>query len=232
MNKLTLLTIIYMALLSGCSRYNMGQIQVSELSADERIVFTKNDITCAEPSPDAIKSISQAFSGNVFGYGELSSSFATSVASIGVRTASLQILRDIAYRACEAYANGAFEETSNGNNQEKAHNIYHEIVHGVDNAAIALMAVEGLTGINQAPAAATSSSGSATTTSTDTPEGTTAANTPSASTSFSTPTDKPQPTDGQAATVAGSVVKIVEAIIKADREAHGDDKPGSEQTSH
>jgi hypothetical protein len=204
MNKFTLLTIIYMALLSGCSRYDMGQIQVSELSADERIVFTKNSITCAEPSPDAIKSISQAFSGNVFGYGELSSSFATSVASIGVRTASLQILRDIGYRVCEGLANGVIDEHH-----------YHEIVHGVDDAAVALMAVEGLTGINQAPSATTSSSGSASTTSSDTSSGTTAA-TPAASTSSSPTVDKPQPTSEQAAAVASKVVEIVNAVIAAN----------------
>ena len=221
MNKLTLLTIIYMALLSGCSRYNLGHIEVSELSADERIVFTKNDITCAEPSPDAIKSISQAFSGNVFGYGELSSSFATSVASIGVRTASLQILRDIGYRVCEGLANGVIDEHH-----------YHEIVHGVDDAAVALMAVEGLTGINQAPSATTSSSGSAKTTSTDMSSGTTEAITPAASTSSSPTVDKPQPTPEQAAAVASKVVEIVNAVIAANPKDPATVAPNNGHASH
>ncbi len=86
-------------------------------------------IYCAEPSPDVAQAIAQAFSlaanasralpvptdatgSNQSGLGiSIGSSSAASVAQLGERLATIQLLRDKMYRACEAYANGAVGAT-------------------------------------------------------------------------------------------------------------------------
>lgn len=83
-------------------------------------------ITCLEPSADLAKAISSNTSGAgsaplgaLFGAGvsgETAASVARSVsesaAQMTDRLASIQLLRDALYRACEAYANGALTATS------------------------------------------------------------------------------------------------------------------------
>ena len=82
-------------------------------------------LTCAEPSPDIAEAINNAFNfGGSFGIGglpggvspeaaaALSSSRAQAVAQLGERLATIQLLRDGLYRACEAYANGAISQTT------------------------------------------------------------------------------------------------------------------------
>jgi len=81
-------------------------------------------IICAEPSPDVAQAISAAFtaagqadanlaqSGQFSGAGSIGSSYAASIAQLGERLATVQLLRDKMYRACEAYQNGAISDTS------------------------------------------------------------------------------------------------------------------------
>jgi hypothetical protein len=76
-------------------------------------------IICAEPSPDVAQAISAAFtaagqadSGQNSGAGSIGSSYAASIAQLGERLATVQLLRDKMYRACEAYQNGAISDTS------------------------------------------------------------------------------------------------------------------------
>jgi hypothetical protein len=82
-------------------------------------------LTCAEPSPDIAEAINTAFNfGGSFGIGglpggispeaaaALSSSRAQAVAQLGERLATIQLLRDGLYRACEAYSNGAITPTT------------------------------------------------------------------------------------------------------------------------
>lgn len=103
------------------------------LAAPTRIdPYGKNvptQITCAEPSPDVAKAISTAFGAggavtvNVNGapgtpaqVGEaaaaVSKSRAEAIAQLGERMASIQLLRDGLFRACEAYQNGALSPAS------------------------------------------------------------------------------------------------------------------------
>lgn len=67
-------------------------------------------IICSEPLPDALSAFSQStdFSGKAAEYGELAfkNKLAESAAKIGIRTAAIQVLRDSAYRECEALASG------------------------------------------------------------------------------------------------------------------------------
>lgn len=81
-------------------------------------------IICSEPSPDVAQAISAAFTAaaqvdatlsntqKVSGSGSLGSSYVSSIAQLGERLATVQLLRDKMYRACEAYQNGAISDTS------------------------------------------------------------------------------------------------------------------------
>jgi hypothetical protein len=77
-------------------------------------------IVCAEPSPDVAQGISTAIQagikaseggGGAGGSAQFGFSSAAAVAQLGERLATIQLLRDQAYRACEAYANGAINAT-------------------------------------------------------------------------------------------------------------------------
>ncbi|MCK9605953.1 MAG: DUF4164 domain-containing protein [Methylomonas sp.] len=64
---------------------------------------------CAEPSPDALAAFAAALgigaSVPPYGTGSLAASGSSSVASIGLRTQSITLMRDALYRMCEAYGN-------------------------------------------------------------------------------------------------------------------------------
>lgn len=66
---------------------------------------------CAEPSPDAMNALASSLGLNLQAEDKLKlgMSVAQNISStnIGLRTAAIQALRDITYRNCEAYANGA-----------------------------------------------------------------------------------------------------------------------------
>ncbi|HYC05425.1 MAG TPA: hypothetical protein VED40_19190 [Azospirillaceae bacterium] len=90
---------------------------------------TPANVVCAEPSPDVAKIASSAFdfggSGGLKLAGPeqitsrdlqmalaLSASRAEALAQLTQRLATIQLLRDGLYRACEAYANGAISDTT------------------------------------------------------------------------------------------------------------------------
>lgn len=106
-------------------------------TADVRVIYARNtgrrgpdgrvnpeQIICAEPSPDIAKIAQSAFGSSAgFNFGvpgggtraanaSVSSSRAEAAAQLGQRLATIQLLRDGLYRACEAYANGAIDATS------------------------------------------------------------------------------------------------------------------------
>lgn len=99
------------------------------LSADIRTINKvtrgSNVVTCAEPSPDVARALSQSgnFGGSLAVSGlpagiepklalAMSKAQAESAAQLGERLATIQLLRDGLYRACEAYANGAISKTA------------------------------------------------------------------------------------------------------------------------
>ncbi|MFN0190735.1 MAG: hypothetical protein ACKVP5_01985 [Aestuariivirga sp.] len=96
-------------------------------------------IVCAEPSPDVAealsKAISASFAGAAQGRGnvnaEVSASMSTAVVQLGERLATVQLLRDGLYRACEAYSNGAISDAT-----------YSLIVSRVDQTMVALLGME------------------------------------------------------------------------------------------
>ncbi len=120
---------------------NLGEGQTLATTADLRLVtttrpvysqhglVTPRQIICAEPSPDVAKAVSAALDatlsanvavkaanapaeGNGSMASALSKSRAEALAQMTRRLATIQLLRDGLYRACEAYANGAISDTT------------------------------------------------------------------------------------------------------------------------
>jgi len=71
-------------------------------------------VVCAEPSPDVALAVANSLSAgvSVFGYGSgsLTREAAEGIAQLAERVSTVQLLRDVLYRACEAYANGAITD--------------------------------------------------------------------------------------------------------------------------
>jgi hypothetical protein len=77
---------------------------------------TPKRIVCAEPSPDVALAVAHSLGAgvNVMGYGSgnLTNAVSQGLAQLGERFAAVQLLRDVLYRSCEAYANGAISSTT------------------------------------------------------------------------------------------------------------------------
>lgn len=121
-----LLIIITMSL-TACAEWNSiyhsteaGDSTVFAVDAKQRFLFTKEDPTngtitnvCAEPSPDVFSVLSSALEGNVSTPSGIEAAFKAAMSesggTIGIRTQSIQLLRDAMYRACEAHLAGALK---------------------------------------------------------------------------------------------------------------------------
>jgi len=109
---------------------------------------------CAEPSPDALSALASnlgldaSVAGKALG---LAISSQDSTASIGLRTQTIQILRDAMYRLCEGYASGALDQIGFTRLQRR----YLHIM-------LALLAIEQITGPVVAQQMALTSSAGAT----------------------------------------------------------------------
>jgi hypothetical protein len=145
-----LIAVLAVAGTAGCSTFNVSEGESREIDATKRVLVTgvspyHNRIVCAEPSPDAISSLaaSLALKGELpqGPKAEVSGTFAQTVASIGLRTAAIQILRDLGYRACEGVMNGVVTAGD-----------YDVLIAGVTRATLGLVAIEGLTQMRPAPA--------------------------------------------------------------------------------
>ena len=91
-----------------------------------------NRVVCAEPSPDVALAVANSFGLGVSivsqGSGSVTRSEAEGIAQLAERVATIQLLRDGLYRACEAYANGAISSTE-----------YSVIVSGIDDTMVTLL---------------------------------------------------------------------------------------------
>lgn len=142
-------------LFAGCSTFNVNKQESKLVSAKERAIIVvqkqgkkTNDanhtIVCAEPSPDALSSYAMQLAaegkipeGTAL---KLAGSFQEGTAFIGLRTQSIQLLRDAMYRNCEAYANGAIDEAE-----------YAIASRRHQRNMVALLAIEQLTGAIRVP---------------------------------------------------------------------------------
>ena len=113
------------------------------IDAKQRVVISTKDGICAEPSPDAIQSISAALSGSA-SYQQISASLASSIsesaAYVGLRTQTIQLLRDAMYRVCEAHLSGSITHTQ-----------YYREIERFRRSMVTLAAIEELTGTVRAP---------------------------------------------------------------------------------
>lgn len=101
---------------------------------------------CAEPSPDAVAALAETLGLelSITDKGSLgfTNSTSESAASIGLRTAAIQTLRDVMYRNCEAYALGGVTAIGLETLQRR-----------FQSTIVAILAIEQLTGAIRAPAA-------------------------------------------------------------------------------
>lgn len=107
-------------------------------------------VVCAEPSPDALAAKAAsiaasigAASGNKSAQGALAAASSETAASIGLRTQTIQILRDQLFRACEGYMNGVVTKFQ-----------YNAIVLNMDRVIVNALATDALAGTPTAPAVA------------------------------------------------------------------------------
>jgi hypothetical protein len=105
--------------------------------------------SCSEGSPDAISSLTRnvgaSLEKNEVAAASFASSVASQMASIGLRTQSITLWRDEAFRICEGYINAAISP------------IEFDFFHRrIENMIMASMAIEQLTGVLHAPSASTS----------------------------------------------------------------------------
>lgn len=111
-------------------------------------------IVCAEPSPDAMAALAYelAVKGDVAqkAGGELSLGMQDSAAFTGLRTQSIQLLRDFGYRLCESHLSGAISADQ-----------YDLLMRRFQKNTVALLAIEQLTGAIKAPPIVLTSQGSA-----------------------------------------------------------------------
>jgi len=152
--------------LAGCKstihdEARIGGVDTLSLDAKQRLVLFGKDpygrpIVCAEPSPDALVAMSASLAGSGSGTPQggaqiqaaVAAASSESAASIGLRTATIQALRDGYYRLCEGYINGVYDRQD-----------YHDVLHSVDAQMAAMMAMDALSGMRSAPAVAISGGG-------------------------------------------------------------------------
>jgi hypothetical protein len=131
-----------------------GSGRAIHLDAQQRLLIFKDDQFCAEPAPDALNAYASAAGLGVSvvgqGAGSATQAFQNAAASIGLRTQSITLMRDLLYRLCEAYNNGDMSEAQ----------VAAAIARSQDLTAVVL-AIEQLTGAVAAQQVVLSGNGSA-----------------------------------------------------------------------
>lgn len=143
--------------LTGCANFNTayrefdaaasrdGGIGKSiSIDAKQRVILSAPSdrggaIICAEPSPDALSALSASASGS-FSNGadklvQAALASSESAGSIGLRTQTIQLLRDGMYRICEGYMGGAVTQGE-----------FVSLQRRYQNLMMGLLAIEQLTG--------------------------------------------------------------------------------------
>lgn len=119
-------------------------------------IETKSEVIskiCAEPSPDAMSAYAMqlAAEGKVPEgvAGKLALNSQESASFIGLRTQSIQVLRDSMYRICEAYLSGGIDESH-----------FELMLRRSQRYMVALLGIEQLTGVVKVPPVIINTSGS------------------------------------------------------------------------
>lgn len=151
-----------LALTSACSDVYThglgGNVSVLSSEAKHQLAFTTNrdgrQIVCATPSPDAIQADAFSLAGKAgvtlssgddvkaqLGFGR-----SETAAFVAMRTQTIQLLRDVAYRICESYLNGAIDDGE-----------YQTTIRALPIVFATTMAIDGVTTAAVAPSIAISS---------------------------------------------------------------------------
>lgn len=100
---------------------------------------------CSEPSPDALTAIATSAQGNLSVKDKLALGAALSrsesAASIGLRTQSIQLMRDALHRICEGYQSGSLTPAG-----------VETLMRRFQSSMVGILAIEQLTGVVRAPA--------------------------------------------------------------------------------
>lgn len=171
-NTKFVLTILSVLSVSGCANLNSIHRELDTTQAKGVLIDIKQrailaakvskvsegkkfeTIVCAEPSPDSLSAYAAQFAasgGSSSGAsGQLSTAFQEGAAFTGLRTQSIQLLRDSLFRICEAYMNGAVTQPQ-----------YDLLIRRYQKHTVALLAIEQLTGAIKAPPVTISTGGAA-----------------------------------------------------------------------
>ncbi|HHE0459551.1 TPA: hypothetical protein ACN331_002388 [Vibrio parahaemolyticus] len=122
----------------------------SVTGTDSNQTIKSQTFVCAEPSPDAMSAYASETSLSVPDKIKLANAFQEGTTFTGLRTQSIQLLRDGMYRLCEARMSGALD---NGE--------YNLLLRRYQKNMVALIAIEQLTGTVKAPVTVISTTGSA-----------------------------------------------------------------------
>lgn len=113
---------------------------------------TTTTVVCTEPSPDALASYAAELAAKSDKAGaELGAAVREGAAFVGLRTSSIQLLRDQLFYSCLSFMNGAIDKLQ-----------YELMSRRYQRQVVALMAIEQLTGAIKAPAVTISSDNVAT----------------------------------------------------------------------
>jgi len=113
-------------------------------------IKTEKTIVCAEPSPDSLSAFAAELAAESGSSKKLAAAFQESSSFVGLRTQSIQLLRDSLYRLCEGYMSGALSEAN-----------YEMLTRRYQKYMVALLAIEQLTGTVQVPVITINTEGSA-----------------------------------------------------------------------
>lgn len=132
------------------SKGNGALIDIKQRAIIASVITTTKDTkttsetrVCAEPSPDSLSAYAAelaAKADNSHVSASISAAFQEGSAFVGLRTQSIQLLRDASYRLCESYLNGAIEKEE-----------YGWLMRRFQRNMLVLLAVEQLTGTVHTP---------------------------------------------------------------------------------
>jgi hypothetical protein len=137
------------SLLASCTQPIHKTVDIDQgrglsIDAKQRLILVTNNgpdgkrVVCAEPSPDALTAQAAAIAAQGgtpeigVGFGAGSSEAA---AAIGLRTQTIQLLRDGYYRLCEAYLNEVVSKEQ-----------YNLTLAGIDDLMVKLLAIDAIAG--------------------------------------------------------------------------------------
>ncbi len=140
--------------LAGCASTihttsELGNHSILSIDAKQRVIisgtrFDGQHVICTEPSPDAIVASASYAAATLSNEDDVAAQTAfgrnEQVGSIGLRTETIQLLRDGYFRICEAYLNGALDRRD-----------YDLVILGIDTFMITLVAIQAMGGVVAAP---------------------------------------------------------------------------------